>query len=127
MQQSTSFIPDRRTQPLARLVADIEERPQGTVVRIVGEATIEEINALRAHLMFVASCRPRLVVLDLAQLRFMGSLGWGALVEFRSGLVRAGGSIRLAGMQPHIEEAFRSLHLHQLFPHDQSVEAALAA
>src|SRR5262245_41585768 len=109
----------------SRLEVKITDHPEGLVVRVLGEASLPEIDRLRIHLMYVTVRRPRLVILDLADLVFIGSLGWGALNEFRRGIIRRGGEVRLAGMRPEIEEAFRSLSLDKLFPYYSSADEAL--
>ena len=50
------------------------------------------------------------VVLDLADLTFLSSLGMGALVQYRRGLSRRGIEIRLAKVQEQVWVALETPH-----------------
>src|SRR5262249_45089217 len=68
---------------------------------------------------------PSLIVFDMAGIGFAASLFMGALVAFRRGIVRNGGQVRLAALQPNVEAAFRTARLGELFPILATVQAAL--
>jgi len=97
----------------------------GVLVRLTGEAAIGCVDRLQSSLVRVTALHPSLIVFDLAGIAFAASLFMGALVSFRRGVVRNGGQVRLAAMQPKVESAFRSARLEELFPILSTVQAAL--
>ena len=100
---------------------------EGTLIRLVGEADFASIDRLQTSLLGISVQRPTLVVFDLAEFAYAASLFMGVLVSFRRGIVRNGGQVRLAALQPNVEEAFRIARLHELFAMAATVEAALAS
>ena len=101
--------------------------PRGQVVRLRGEATVDQVERLRSSLRAVCEGKPRRVVLDLAELTFINSDGLGALLEFRRDLVRSGAVLRLAGANPDIAEMFKKTRLVEVFPMYQTADAAMGA
>ena len=82
---------------------------------------------MKFTLLPLTARRPARVVLDLSDLTFISSLGLGALVEFRRGLVRNGGQVWLAAPSPQIHELLEMSGLLAIFPVASSVSAAFAA
>src|ERR1035441_4794014 len=66
-----------------KLIVDTNSHPSGLIVRIVGEAGIDNISTLEGELLKISALRPPLVVFDLSGLDFIASLGMGALMSFR--------------------------------------------
>jgi anti-anti-sigma factor len=105
-------------QPTPRPLVDvaIREMREEVVVHIKGEATVVAAGALDASLLPLTSRRPRLVTLDLSELRGLSALGMGVLVRHRRAVVRAGGRVRLAlTLQPQVREALERADLLKLF------------
>jgi anti-anti-sigma factor len=111
---------------LPAFAVEVSELPLGMMVRIKGYLGMCDQAELHGQLTAIALRRPRLVVLDLAQLEFVSSVAFCALIVFRQDIVRAGGSIRITAMQPLVEEAFTVLRLHSLFEVCETVEEAFA-
>jgi anti-anti-sigma factor len=92
----------------------IETLPDAVVVHIKGECAIT-LTPLEATFLQLSAKRPKLVVLDLAGVTFISSLGMGSMLAFRRGLHSHGGQVRLAAVQPLVLEAFRRAHLYDVF------------
>jgi anti-anti-sigma factor len=65
-------------------------------VRLRGEAGLAETGKLEAALMPIGARRPASVTFDFSELRFISSVGLGALVSYRRAAVRAGVRVCLA-------------------------------
>jgi anti-anti-sigma factor len=86
------------------------------VIRLAGAAGIDQVGKLERALLGVSARRPPLVTLDLAELSDVSCLALGVLTTFRRGIVRAGGTVRLAaGLQPPVREALERTGLFALF------------
>jgi hypothetical protein len=59
----------------------IDDSPGKVVVRIAGQASVEQAGPLSAALLGVSYRRPSSVTLDLSRPTFISSLAMGALVE----------------------------------------------
>jgi len=101
------------------------DAPQGTVVKIDGEATVEEVDDLDRHLQALAALSSRAFVLDLSGLKFAASLAIGCLLRFRSQVIAGGGRVSLADVPPLVKESFRHAQLHRVFPMYDTVDQAL--
>jgi anti-sigma B factor antagonist len=106
---------------------NIDDRPQCTIVELSGDISILQTDTLRKAFEPVVARRPGCVVLDLAKLVFINSLGLGALIEFRHNLSLHGSKVRLAGASDRIAEIFRKTRLAELFPMYPNADDALAA
>jgi anti-sigma B factor antagonist len=71
-------------------------------VRLVGELDLASVGSLTDALAALRYERPELVVIDLSELRFVDARGLGALVDAERNLRARGGSLVLAGPNPHI-------------------------
>jgi stage II sporulation protein AA (anti-sigma F factor antagonist) len=98
----------------APMDVQIETLPGATVVHVKGECAIT-LQPLEAMFLQLSAQRPKLVVLDLAGVTFISSLGMGSILAFRRGLALHGGSVRLAAAQPLVLDAFRRAHLYDVF------------
>ncbi|QNN24209.1 STAS domain-containing protein [Planctomycetales bacterium ZRK34] len=106
---------------------NIEDRQQRVVVELSGDISILQTDTLRKAFAPVVERQPAHVVLDLAKLVFINSLGLGALIEFRHNLTQHGSKIHLAGASDRIAEIFRKTRLAELFPMYPTADDALAA
>jgi anti-anti-sigma factor len=104
-----------------------DEAPGEVIVRIAGEASIEQADQLTGALLGLSCRRPPLITLDLTGLSFVSSLAMGVLVAFRQGVVRAGSRVRLgATLQEPVREALARAELLTLFdwPAEAEVDKA---
>jgi len=90
--------------------------PEEVIVRVKGDATVVAASSLDASLLPLTAWRPRLVTLDLSELRCLSVLAMGVLVRYRRAVVRASGRVRLAlNLQPQVREALGQAELLELF------------
>jgi anti-anti-sigma factor len=102
------------TAPLVEVA--IRETPEEVVVRVKGEATVVAASTLDRSLLPLTARRPRLVTLDLSELRCLSTLAMGVLLRYRRAVVRAGGRVRLTvTLQPQVQEALGRAELLELF------------
>jgi anti-sigma B factor antagonist len=113
------------TPPQSRFDLESNERDGAVIVRITGELGITEVDRLRAYLLGFSAKHPALTVFDLSGLDFITSLAMGALAEYRRGVLRHAGQIRLAGLNPNIKEAFVRSGLDDLMPIHETVDQAV--
>jgi len=90
--------------------------PDDLVIRVKGEASVDTADALAEALLAPAARRRTSVDLDLSELSSISCLAMGVLVNYRRGVVRAGGRVRLAGvLQPGVYAALERASLFDLF------------
>ncbi len=92
--------------------ADVEGQP---VVRVSGEVDLRTSPQLREALLNVLESRPRRLIVDLAEVRYMDSSGVGTMVEIKRLIERNGGRIVLAGLQPRVRSVFEVTQLDRFF------------
>ena len=109
---------------MAHLVATPSQ--DGLIIKIIGEMRLQ-VEQLERQLDRLALQRPKRVVIDLSELTSVSSLGMGVLVSHRRNVVRNGGVVYLAAVQPLVRGALCHARLDQLFPMFPTVEEAQAA
>ena len=107
------------------LKVEVERLPAAAIIRLIGEANVQQSGQMERELTMLSALRPPQVVIDLSQLTFISSLALGMLVEFQRGLARNHVKVVLAGLPPKIREVFRSTTLEQLFTMVDRPEDAL--
>jgi len=103
----------------------VTQSGEATVAKIAGELRLN-IEAFEHQLDLVMLRHPKVVVLDLADLSFLSSLGMSLLVNLHRSVKRHGGQVRLAAVQPRVDAGLRYTHLTELMPSFPTVEAAIA-
>jgi anti-anti-sigma factor len=109
------------------LTVEANQHPSGLIIKIAGDAGVENIETLERELTKLSAARPPLIVFDLSGLDFIASLGMGALMSFRKGIVRNGGIVRIAAAKPAVLDAFKRAALKELFNTCATVDEALTA
>jgi anti-sigma B factor antagonist len=109
------------------LQVESKKKGKAVVVAIRGDAGMAFVGQLQQELSRVLEAKPELVVLDLTDLAFISSMGMGTLVNFRNGVGKAGGTVKLAALQPMLAEAFRRARLTEMFEIHPNVDAAVGA
>lgn len=106
--------------------ARTEQRGAAVVVTLEGSAGVAEADAMRDALARVAAAAPSLAVIDLTGLSFLNSQGIASLVALNSSIKRAGGSVRLAGINASLRQMVTATRLDSVMPVYPTAEAALA-
>src|SRR5262245_17225956 len=102
--------------PESRLALEFVHRPDMLIVAIQGEASSDQAEELEAQLLRAPLDMQPLVVLNLAELTFIGSLAMGALVGYRRALLRRGVDLKLANLQGPVWLSLQAAGLAELFP-----------
>ena len=111
----------------SKLQVIIEHADHGMVARLIGDAAVNEVNELERSLRPIAASRGQLVIMDLAELRFISSLGLGMLVALHRGIVAGGGAMRLAAPQQLVRDVIVKCRFDSVLPVHASVNDAVAA
>ncbi len=104
---------------------NIEPRDNGAVVHLVGDASLVQADFMREALRPVREQRYAWVVLNLAELMFINSLGLGVLVAFYKGMLSTGTPLSLAGPTDRIDEVLQTTRLNDLIPTFATVDQAI--
>ena len=97
------------------------------VLRLRGSAGMAEADHLRQRLEELAALKYPLIVLDLAAMEFISSLGLGAIVTGHVRCRHHNGQLRLVNPQPAVMQLLETTRLTKLFGIFASVEKAIAA
>lgn len=108
------------------LTIDIAQGEKGAVVALVGSASMELCDQLNTALLEVCQTKPRALVIDLAKLTFICSLGLGGLVAAYLRVQKYGGKLLLASPSKAIRDMLEVTKLATLLPVYDTPEEALA-
>ncbi len=86
------------------------------VVHLSGAATIDQADHLTAELRRIAAEPVQRIVLDLAELEFICSMGLGSLIVAHVITQRRKAQVVLAAPQPAIREILETTRLDRIFP-----------
>lgn len=103
-------------QPEALLTISVEEHAHASVVRVNGELDVCSAPDLRAALVDVTARKPRRIVLELSELRFIDSSGLHVLVRARTAAQEFGGVVEIAGPSAAVTRLLRITGLDTDFP-----------
>jgi anti-sigma B factor antagonist len=107
------------------LKVESNQHPSGLIIKVTGDAGVENVATLEGELTKLSVAKPPLVVFDLSGLDFIASLGMGALMSFRKTVARNGGTVRIAAAKPAVLDAFKRAALKELFNTCATVDEAL--
>jgi anti-sigma B factor antagonist len=112
------------------LAIAVSEATQGTrkivVLAIGGAIDSSTSDELARRLEQCAAERPAHLVLDLSDVVYVSSSGWGSIVTSLQRLGEWGGTVAIAGMNSGIQKIFVDLGFEPLIPHFGTLERALA-
>lgn len=94
------------------------------VVSLHGELTIKEAPQLRDSLLAAIRSGGHVVVLDLSDVSYVDQTAMGVVIGARARLVRSGGDLRLAELQPKVARVIGLMGAH--LPVYPTVAAAVA-
>jgi anti-sigma B factor antagonist len=107
---------------------DVAENNGATVIR-PGDARVDlqVAGEFRTSLLEVIEFGHRKLVVDMSEVHFMDSSGLGALVSALKTLklLKGGGDIRLANVQPPVVALLEIIRLHRVFASYPSVDQAV--
>ncbi len=112
---------------MSHLDIQITRNDTHTLIALTGEADVVTYKSLMDLADKLSQEKPRLVVFDMSGLSFMNSLSLGCLVKLRGELKHAGGTVRLAALNPNVSETLSQSRLHWVIPIFPTVEMALVS
>ena len=102
-----------------------DQTPRGLVVRVIGNAGVDQVDELDRELHVLTALKPKLVVLDLSAVPFVSSMAMGSLLRFRNAVADDGGKVALAALQKNVGDSFRIAGLGKVFAIHATVDEAL--
>ncbi len=110
----------------ARLEVDVSKVGETVLVKLIGEARLE-VEAAGMQLDRVIVHHPKSVVVDCSKLTLLSSIGMSLFVNLRRSVVKNGGTVKLAGLQPMVSGALNHACLLPMFEIFPDIDSALAA
>lgn len=95
-----------------------------TIVSVSGEVDLHSSPDLRTAIIDVLGRKPRRLIIDLSNVRYMDSSGVGTMVEAKRRADRGGGQLVLAGLQPRVQSLLEIAQLDRFFDIAPTVEDA---
>ena len=98
---------------------------ESIILRLRGAVDASTTSVLEDNLERCMRDKPRYLVIDLSDVVYISSSGWGVMVKHMRQFHEQGGQMVLAGMSEVIYKIFRDLGFEPLIPHYISAERAL--
>jgi anti-anti-sigma factor len=111
--------------PPSDLAVRLDERKNGLVIVLTGQAGMREAEELHLVLTRVLATRPKLSVIDCTGLTLLASVAMGALLAYRGGVKLHGGSVKLVAAG-NVRDSLRRARIDQVIDLADSVDAAMA-
>src|SRR4051812_40625113 len=101
---------------MAAIDVQVDQTPRGLVVRVIGEAGVDEIDELDRELHLLTALQPKFVVLDLSQVPYVSSMGIGSLLRFRNDIAQSGGRVVIAAAQKIVADTLKMGNIDRVLP-----------
>ena len=92
----------------------IARQKETVTVALSGEAHFD-FDKSEAHIKKVLAHKPKVVLVDAAELTFISSVGMCFLINLRRAVRAAGGNVKLQGLQPQVRKVMEQARVIQLF------------
>ena len=112
---------------MVTLNLDIVQTEQAVLVTFNGDGSAANAQVMEMAVTRLCALRPRTIVLDFANLKYIASLCMGCLVALRRSVTAHGGTVRIAAATDDVALALRRAKLDLIFPLDATVAESLAA
>ena len=103
----------------------VDKRPDLAVITVVGSVDSADSEAFLDFLNELIDAGDIRLVIDLASMDFISSMGLGVFVRTYTRLREAGGFLRLARLEPLILQIIKTTALDRLLPIYDSLDQAL--
>lgn len=97
------------------------------ILELEGEVDAEHAPQLKKSLVMAQEEFAKNFVLDLNKVSFIDSTGLGVMISLMRQLKKAGGKLRLTGLQEEVRSIFEITRLFRVFEISPSVEDAVQA
>jgi anti-anti-sigma factor len=129
MEELTPAGPGEKEEPERIIEFGSKDRVLGegesTVLYLSGAIDASTSEALDEKFRQAATGSSLNLIVDLSDILYISSSGWGVIVKFMQLLSGSGRGLALSGMNEPVFKIFRDLGFEPLIPHYLSVEAAL--
>jgi anti-sigma B factor antagonist len=108
----------------------IHHREQAVLIEVSGHLTFFEVGALRDSIQSLVKSQPINILLNLSELVYLDSSGIGELARIYVAVVKHGGTMKVIGLTPKVQEVLKITQLSQLFqefPDEQSALRSFSA
>jgi anti-sigma B factor antagonist len=106
-------------------IIKIRQADHVTLVDVSGQLTSLEGQAFRDAIQRLLRQGEINIILNLKDLEYLDSSGIGELVRNYLAVVKKGGSMKVVGLAPKVEEILKITQLYQVFPEFPDEESAL--
>ncbi|HEY4329286.1 MAG TPA: STAS domain-containing protein [Phycisphaerae bacterium] len=87
---------------------------QTVSIALIGEASFD-FQTAESHIRDVLELKPTSVVVDASKMTYISSIGMCFLINLRRAIRTAGGTVKLAKLQPLVKQAMERAHVIHLF------------
>ena len=110
---------------LVNFSVKIRQQDQVALVAVSGHLTFFEVAALRDSIQSLVQAKRKNILLNLSGLQYLDSSGIGELARIYVGVVKQGGTMKVIGLTPKVEEVLKITHLSQVFQEFPDEQSAL--
>ena len=96
------------------LKVHITRQHDQVTVSLVGEAHLD-FDASDEYIRKVLAHKPKLVIVDAAELTFISSVGMSFLLHLQQEMQREGGALKLRSLRPRVRKVLEHARVLQLF------------
>jgi len=108
----------------------IRHHGQVALVEVSGNLTFFEVGALRDSIKSLVIKQRKNILLNLSGLHYLDSSGIGELARIYVAVVKQGGTMKVIGLTPKVDEVLKITHLSRVlqeFPDEQSAMRSFSA
>jgi anti-sigma B factor antagonist len=103
----------------------IRQQDHVALVDVTGHLTFFEVRELRESVQSLLREKRRNILLNLSGLQYLDSSGIGELARIYVAVVKQGGTMKVVGLAPKVEEVLKITHLSQVFQEFPDEQTAL--
>ena len=95
------------------------------LIEVSGHLTFFEVGVLRDSILSLIKEQQKNIILNLSGLMYLDSSGIGELARIYVSVVKHGGTMKVIGLTPKVEEVLRITHLSQVLQECPDEQTAL--
>jgi anti-sigma B factor antagonist len=110
---------------LVNFSVKIRHRQQVVLLDLSGHLTFFEVGALRNSIQSLLKAQRKNILLNLSGLMYLDSSGIGELARIYVAVVKQGGTMKVIGLTPKVEEVLKITQLSKVFQEFPDEQSAL--
>jgi anti-sigma B factor antagonist len=103
----------------------IRQQDHVALLDVTGRLTFFEVRELRDSVQSLLREKRKNILLNLSGLQYLDSSGIGELARIYVAVVKQGGTMKVVGLAPKVEEVLKITHLSQVFQEFPDEQTAL--